>query len=82
METSSEFRAAGAENLKRLSFNVALRAAQPLAAAAADWHSQRLSELLSNGSGESEREGLARSRWSACPKIHLAVRTAAGHDGA
>lgn len=49
METSSEFRAAGAENLK--SFNVVLRAAWPLAAVAADWHSPQLIELLSNESG-------------------------------
>lgn len=50
METSSEFRAAGAENLRSRSFYVA-RTARPLAAAAAaDWHSQQLIEPLSNGS--------------------------------
>lgn len=65
METSSEFRAAGAENLRSRSFNV-VRAARPLAAAAAaDWHSQQLIELLSNGSNESEREG---PRSSGCKK--------------
>lgn len=46
METSSEFRAAGAENLKSLSFNVVLSAARPLAAVEADWHSQQPIELL------------------------------------